>query len=548
MQELLLDKDQIDSGIQDVNYKIDNITEKELLEELSSSKIYKVTIDGQELVYKVIYKNKNMKFHEVLRSYQNLKYYQDVKGIVKVYDYRRADDDSTFEVLMEYLKDYYVINKRQHMNNLPLAKQIHSICSQVLERGILPIDPGLVNFMTDGINVKMIDLDLMLQWKESVFFHTTWSISRLRQITEWCPEIAPDIDEIIKNIVDERIKYFIPYNPLAQKLILEGENILAEDGDTYSAVKLFNKALELNRRSAAAYNNLAVAYWNLDDIERSETAIKTAAEIEPDNEIFAANYRDILSAQSKSSEANNVISRFESYMKNISAQNEDSIQNKSSETELEELQKEINMYSYPANYAYDIYTLKPLGRLVTRMEYITNFCPQLFEPCKNFLSVGSSLGYMMFFHAHHAKKCTGIEPDGKANEIVKKVMNYRDVDNIALHHGTFLDFPKNELYDLIWMGNVFQYMYLDFEWNVAKELAKISNGICVIEAPLEGSYLQTQIQYNSNWANEKLMNDYSLKRFKEEFGKYFDVVSVNPSGTDPVNRVLVVIKRNGKKV
>ena len=130
------------------------------------------------------------------------------------------------------------------------------------------------------------------------------------------------------------------------------------------------------------------------------------------------------------------LNKFESYMKNISAQNEDSIQNKSSETELEELQKEINMYSYPANYAYDIYTLKPLGRLVTRMEYITNFCPQLFEPCKNFLSVGSSLGYMMFFHAHHAKKCTGIEPDGKANEIVKKVMNYRDVDNIALHHGT----------------------------------------------------------------------------------------------------------------
>ena len=94
------------------------------------------------------------------------------------------------------------------------------------------------------------------------------------------------------------------------------------------------------------------------------------------------------------------------------------------------------------------------------------------------------------------------------------------------------------------MGNVFQYMYLDFEWGVAKELARISNGKCVIEAPLEGSYLQTQIQYNPNWANERLMNDYSLKRFKEEFGKYFDVVSVNPSGTDPVNRVLVVIQRN----
>ena len=211
MQGLLIDKSRIVDQTQDAVHKIDDIMEKELMRELPYSKVYKTVINGEELVYKIIYKNEHMNFDKVLSSYQNLPYYKDIEALVKVYDYRKADDNSTFEVLMEYLKDYNVVATLPNEKKLENAKQIFSIFNQILNRGFIPVDSGIANFMSDGENVKMIDLDFMLRWKDNVYSNTTWFISRIQQIKDWCPDISPAMDILIKRIVDERKKYFIPY-------------------------------------------------------------------------------------------------------------------------------------------------------------------------------------------------------------------------------------------------------------------------------------------------------------------------------------------------
>jgi len=82
-----------------------NITCKELIKELSTSSIYKCKINNKEYVSKVIYKNPNMDFNNVLKSYQNYQTLMSKDGIVDVYDFRISDCGEKFEVLMEDLRD-----------------------------------------------------------------------------------------------------------------------------------------------------------------------------------------------------------------------------------------------------------------------------------------------------------------------------------------------------------------------------------------------------------------------------------------------------------
>lgn len=524
--------------ISETEYRlINNIYEKVFRKELPTSSIYEVCIDNQKFIYKVIRKNPNMDFNLVFQSYENYNKLKNKEGLVEVYDFRVSEGGENFEILMEYLEDYYDVETIEKENREFYAGKILAIIENVLNNELIPVDCGLANFVTNGKMVKMLDLDFMLSWDQVSYFNRSWFVSRLKEIKKWCPDISDQIDKIQFEYNVKTRKFFnsIPYNPLAQKYIDEGEQFLA-DYKMENAIELFYKALELNPHSAASYNNLAVAFWNLNEVEKTLQLLEVAVEIEPFNQTFVDNYIDVLRFEKKNDAVEKLIQQ-------QIILNEVERKSKSNVKEILSLQKEIDQYSYPSNYAYNLLTLKPKNSLETRVDYFLKHCPELFSPCKNFLSVGSSLGYMLLFHSHKAEKCTGIEPDKKANEIVKKVAAFRNVNNIDLYQGTFKEFDKKEVYDLIWMGNVFQYMYVDFGWKVAKELAKISNGKCIIEAPFEGEYLKQQAHLNSNWKNETLMNEYKFERFESEMTNYFDIVSVNPSGTDPINRLLVVLSR-----
>jgi hypothetical protein len=512
-----------------------NITCKELIKELSTSSIYKCKINNKEYVSKVIYKNPNMDFNNVLKSYQNYQTLMSKDGIVDVYDFRISDCGEKFEVLMEDLSNYYDVENAEESDHLQLATQILSILKNLIKQNVIPVDCGIANFVTDGKNVKMLDLDFILRWNEVTYFNIKWFLSRLEGIKSWCPSISSGIDELVSEINTKKIKYFgsMPYNPIAAKLIEEGEKLLIEENNSEEALNKFYKALEVQPNCSAAYNNLAVISWNNDEKLKTLSLLECAYELEPENETYKTNYFDVVNSLDNESKRNNF------YLTNSLS----ILPAKEKSDNYITLQKEIDNYSYPSNYAYDILTLKPKGSLETRVEYFVKYTPELFEKCNNFLSIGSSLGYMLLFHSFRAKKCTGIEPDLKANEIVRSVASFRNANNIELFLGTFKEFEKKDKYDLIWMGNVFQYMYVDYSWKVAEELANISSGKCIIEAPFEGNFLKQQSHLNANWKNEKLMNDYSFKRFRAEMEKYFKIISANPSGTDPLNRMLVVLER-----
>lgn len=534
----------VENQVEKQSVTIEKIESKELLEELPYSKIYLAKIENRTYAYKVIYQNKNMDFNKVLKSYKNLHQLSDLDELVRIYDFRKAKDNSTFEVLMEYLDGYgFVAELENEESKYDHAYQIYRVYHKILDRGFVPVDSGLPNFMTDGDNLKVIDLDLFLKWSEISFFNTNWFISRIKEIINWCPQIEGYLTAVIKRIVIERVKHFLIHDPRAQKLVEEAEQVISEGTDLNKAEEIVQRALALAPDFADAHNDLGVIHWLKGDIEKAEAELETALEIEPESEVFVMNYLDVLNSQDKIFEANKVQRDYSLY---IESKDDPTVLSCSTSEEIyhyHQVQKEIEEYAYPANYAFDIRTLKPIDKLAVRVDYLTKHTPELFEPCENLLSVGSSLGYMMFFHAPTSKKCVGIEPDKRANEIVRSVMKFREVYNIFLHEGTFKDFPKFDKYDLIWMGNVFQYMYVDYGWDVAKHLANISTERCIIEAPLEGSYLQQQAHLNANWKNDELMNAYSLNRFKEEMGEYFTVDSVSPSGTDPLNRVIVSLSR-----
>lgn len=517
--------------------KIDRINGLELLSELPTSRIYKAEINNSEYILKVIDANPNMLFSQVLNSYKNSIVYNDIPELVRVLDYRIVNGGNQFEILMEYLKNFVPVQSIDDDRKESLAQETLRIIKKILSKGIIPVDCGLANFFTDGTKVKLLDLDFMLEWREISYFNIKWFISRLEEIRKWCPSIIAKVDLLIDEVKKQSQYYFsnFPFNPLTQKYIDESGLIIEKNGDLNSAVDILYKALNITPNSAGVYNNLAVAFWYLDDPARTIELMKIAVELDPANKDFVANYLDILISLEKYEEV-------ERYRK---ANNSIKVTTKvlSCSTVDEKLQKKIDLYSYPANYAYDVMTLKPKGALETRVDYFLNHTPDLFEPCENFLSIGSSLGYMLFIHANKARKCVGIEPDPKANEIVKEVAALRDIKNISLHQCNFKDFTTSDKYDLIWMGNVFQYMYVDFGWKVAEELAKISNGKCIIEAPFEGEYLKQQANLNANWKNEILMNEYKFVQFKSKMEPYFNIISVNPSGTDPDNRLLVQMER-----
>lgn len=514
-----------------VDFLINNIIDEALIKKIPISNIYQDYINNSKLIYKVIPKNPNMDFNIVYKSYENYTKLKDKVGLVEVYCFRISEVRESFEMLMKYPENYYYVESLEKENRLIYAEKIISIIKNILNQQLIPVDCGLANFVTNGENVKMPDLDFLLGWIEVSYFNCIWFLFWFEELKKWCPSISVQINKRKYEFNYKKKKIFnsITYNPLKQKYIEEGELLITNDLNE-NAIEMFNKALESCPNSADCYNNLAVTYWNLNEIEKTTTLLKVALEIEPLNKIYLDNYTEVLQSQNRPYELielyDELIKGYETEKKSILKENEISL-----------IQQEIDSYTYPSNYAYDVLTLKPKGSLQKRVEYCVKYCPQLFEPCKNSISIGGSLGYMLFLHSYYADKCTGIEPDEKANNIVRKVIALKIIYNVFLFQGMFKEFPKNEIYYLIWLGNVFHYIYVDYGWEIISELSKISSGYYIIEAIFEVEFLKQQTHLKSNWKNEKLMNDYNFKRFVSEVENYFNIISVNSYCIYPINRL-----------
>lgn len=343
------------------------------------------------------------------------------------------------------------------------------------------------------------------------------------------------------------------------ELIRDGEKALAQYATPLPAIELFSKAIALAPDSADAYNNLGVAYWQFQDLIKAADNFCCAVELDPSNTLFVLNYGEVLIALGHVSETRNLYANFlASYPPNdeirqaLAALGEDPIQSakaeqpsvqESEDAKIAEAQKAIDTYSYPANYSYDVQTLEPKGELRTRLDYWKKYVPELLQPCSRFLEIGCSLGYLVLHHAQVSLTATGVEPEAKSIGLLQKAATIRGHENITLYNSTFKEFDKSGYYDLIWMGNVFHYMYLDYGWDVAKVLAGLSTNLCILEAPLEGEFLMAQAHLNPAWKDAKKMKRYTKREFLRAMAPYFSVGEFHPAGTDPVNRVLVKLKR-----
>lgn len=526
-------------------FNINNIRKITLINNYPYSRIYKTEIEGRELVYKVIKKNYAMDFTHVIQSYRNLIVNPMLEGLVKIYDFRLSKEGDSIEILMESLIGWQSLTDLGKDERKAFGIKALEILSELIDKDIIPFDAGIVNFMTDGNEVKMIDLDFMLTWKEMNQFYSKWFITRLEGIAAWCPELKPEAARLISVFSEKSSTYF---KNLIQKedtdeLLYKGEELISQE-NYVEAVHILNSLINKQPNCAECFNDLAVAHLELKNPVRSMLLLETAIERDPENSVYAENYRELISKHSHDEVIKEItqnrlpFQNNEELLKRLLKDSPDLIE------EIKELQNRVDSYTYPNNYAFDIVTLNPKGQLKTRMDYWRKYSPELLYQCSRFLSIGSSLGYLEFYHSATAKSCTGVEPDKMAVEIVNKIKELRNCNNIHIHNMQIGSFERKEKYDLIWMGNVFHYIYAEFGWKSAKVLAELSDGICVIEAPLEGEFLMAQSDLNPLWKNTKLMSDYTSARFNQEMSVYFDIVRINPSGTDPVNRVLVVLRRN----
>lgn len=203
-----------------------------------------------------------------------------------------------------------------------------------------------------------------------------------------------------------------------------------------------------------------------------------------------------------------------------------------------EIQERLNAVKYPQNHYYNIDTLEPLGLLLKRVKVFEEICPEIFAPVGSFLDIGSSLGFFLFKSL--AKEATGIEPDLEAFEVSDQVRKYRN-SNVKIFNSCFDSFKTDEKFDLIFLGNVFHYLYRKEGWAALAKLATMSKGLVVMELPLQGEYL-----VRNGWTAGDLMNDYTGIRYIEEARKYFHIDRIGPSATgDGKERVITVLKIKG---
>ena len=65
-------------------------------------------------------------------------------------------------------------------------------------------------------------------------------------------------------------------------------------GDYKKAISFYEKAIKLEVNHALAYNNLGVAFKNLNDLEKAKHYYEKALSLEPNDKKFNSNYGDLL--------------------------------------------------------------------------------------------------------------------------------------------------------------------------------------------------------------------------------------------------------------
>lgn len=89
----------------------------------------------------------------------------------------------------------------------------------------------------------------------------------------------------------------------AEKTHVQAGLAYLRQDDRESARRHFEKALELNKRSAGAYNGLAYLYWSEQNLERAESFFRKALSLQPDFSRASNNYGSFLYSQMRYEEA-----------------------------------------------------------------------------------------------------------------------------------------------------------------------------------------------------------------------------------------------------
>lgn len=194
----------------------------------------------------------------------------------------------------------------------------------------------------------------------------------------------------------------------------------------------------------------------------------------------------------------------------------------------EDIQNFVDKTPYPQNYYFDIETLEPRDLLIPRLKAFKKATPELFKKHKSFLDIGSSLGYFLFYQEKiGTKRILGIEPDQKTQAISFLITQYRKLLNVELFGSIFSTYVKKEIFEFVFVGNAFHYLYRDEGWKVLKKIADICEKELVMELPLEGKHLVEIGGFEDNGQSR----DFTKERFLEEANKYFCKIEIFESGT-----------------
>ena len=288
--------EQDDLGAYSYKYKIFNISEKILLLESTSSTLYTCVINQKKLVYKVINKNILLDLDFVFQSYKNLFHLNNQDDFVRIYDYKYSEDGEKVEILMEFLEGYENIRDLRPEHRKKCATIILDVIKNILSQGFIPIECGIEKFLVNGDDFKLIGSDLVISLKEMNSFYSTMFITRLEEIASWCNEVKPEIETMISLFKEETEKHFHSFsdNKQAEEYLRLGENCLTEVENPQKAIFYFNKAVKLKPNYADAFNNLGVAFWALDHTFHAYLSLRTAMDLDPQNEVYSSNYNDIV--------------------------------------------------------------------------------------------------------------------------------------------------------------------------------------------------------------------------------------------------------------
>lgn len=206
-----------------------------------------------------------------------------------------------------------------------------------------------------------------------------------------------------------------------------------------------------------------------------------------------------------------------------------------------ELQNKLDSVIYPSNYHYDIATLTPKGILKRRVARLKQFAPELFQKTTSFLDIGCSLGYFLFYHTSLGANATGIDKDLAMAKLVANARGFK----VQLFDGTFKDFDSEKIFETVFLGNVFHYLYKEGGWGVVSKIARLCGKYCIVESPVDRRYFVKHDKHGRMDLGHTSysLDDYTWENFLKYFGEFFDLIRTGDSFC-PGRKIVVLKKRN----